>query len=241
MSALSSVLPQGLDSYAWIILGVLAAVSVLALTVSLYKVAQFARLGVGRRRTARAVLDRWQAGDADAALALAARRDCAAVRVLHATLAARQAHPHDRGAVRERATQAALDELSTLTGSMRALEAVVQAAPMLGLLGTVVGMIEAFGRLSRAAGAVDPSVLAGGIWTALITTAVGLAIAIFFYFVAIWLEGRITAERETYESLISAVLHGGPPADGLHAPVPPMAQPAPPQHVAPPPSHPARA
>ena len=91
---------------------------------------------------------------------------------------------------------------------MRALEAVVQAAPMLGLLGTVVGMIEAFGKLSQSKGAVDPSVLAGGIWTALITPAVGLAIAIIFYFVSIWLEGRIAREREAIERLISTVLNG---------------------------------
>ena len=55
---------------------------------------------------------------------------------------------------------------------------------------------------------MDPSVLAGGIWTALITTAVGLAIAIFFYFISLWLEGRIAREREALERLISTVLHG---------------------------------
>jgi len=61
-----------------------------------------------------------------------------------------------------------------------------QAAPMLGLLGTVVGMIKAFGTLEQT-GAADPSQLAGSISLALFTTAAGLIVAIpaifgfFFY------------------------------------------------------------
>lgn len=203
-----SVLPDDLDSFAWIILGVLALVSVVALTVAFYKIFQFAALGVGRRKGANQIVDRWLKGEGDAALELAVKRDTSLVRVLFATLSGLKAAPNDKGYVRELATQAALDELAQMGRRMRALEAVVQAAPMLGLLGTVVGMIEAFGKLSQSSGAVDPSVLAGGIWTALITTAVGLAIAIFFYFIATWLEGRINREREAIERLISTVLHG---------------------------------
>lgn len=201
-------LTEQLDGYAWIILGVLAAVSVLALTVAFYKVVQFASLGVGRRKAADQILDRWLSGDGDGALRLAERRDSAGVRVLFAALSGFRAAPQDRTYVRELATQSALEELGRMTAHMRAIDSVVQAAPMLGLLGTVVGMIEAFAQLSRSAGAVDPSVLAGGIWTALLTTAVGLAIAIFFYFIAMWLEGRIARERAALERLISTVLHG---------------------------------
>jgi len=91
---------------------------------------------------------------------------------------------------------------------MRLLEAVVQGAPMLGLLGTVIGMIDAFSTLAAADGAVDPGLLAGGIWTALTTTAAGLAIALVTYFIAAWLEARIAQERQTMETLISAAIHG---------------------------------
>lgn len=57
-------------------------------------------------------------------------------------------------------------------------------APMLGFLGTVTGMIEAFQEIQRLQGNVNPSVLAGGIWEALLTTAAGLIVgimALFFY------------------------------------------------------------
>ena len=46
------------------------------------------------------------------------------------------------------------------------------------------------------------------IWTALTTTAAGLAIALVAYFIAAWLEGRIDDERQTIEMVISAAIHG---------------------------------
>ena len=53
-----------------------------------------------------------------------------------------------------------------------------RVAPLLGLLGTVIGMIETFSRLASASGAIDMTLLADGIWQALLTTAAGLLIAI---------------------------------------------------------------
>ena len=48
----------------------------------------------------------------------------------------------------------------------------------MGLLGTVMGMVQAFNKVAQYKGQVDPSILAGGIWEALLTTAAGLAVAI---------------------------------------------------------------
>jgi len=192
----------------WAVLGVLALLSVAALSVALFKAAQFLRLGVGRHRRAEDALDLWLSGQGDAALALADARATVTLRVLFAALSALRAAPEDRAYARELATQTALDELATMERRLRFLDGVVQAAPMLGLLGTVIGMIEAFGQLAADVGAIDPGALAGGIWTALLTTAVGLAVAIPFYFAALWLEGRVTRERAALERLISAALHG---------------------------------
>ena len=91
---------------------------------------------------------------------------------------------------------------------MRSLDMVVQAAPMLGLLGTVVGMIDAFGVLSQTQGAIDPTLLASGIYTALATTAAGLTIALVAFFIATWLESRIDRERNMIEAVMSAAIHG---------------------------------
>ena len=58
------------------------------------------------------------------------------------------------------------------------LEVISQVSPLIGLLGTVIGMIDSFNELELGGSLVDPSILAGGIWTALLTTAMGLIVAI---------------------------------------------------------------
>lgn len=66
-------------------------------------------------------------------------------------------------------------ELEKRTGLLATIAAI---APMLGFLGTVTGMIKAFQEVQRLQGNVNPSVLAGGIWEALLTTAAGLFVGI---------------------------------------------------------------
>lgn len=186
----------------------LGTLSALALTVTFFKVIQFIALGVGRRRAAESILSDWLGGNPDAAVREAKKQKSVLARVLQATFSGLRARPGDQAYAEELGRQTAIEELARLTSRMRVLEAVVQAAPMLGLLGTVIGMIDAFGALSRAEGAVDPALLAEGIWTALTTTAVGLIIAIIFYFVATWLEARIDRERQLIETLMSAAIYG---------------------------------
>ncbi|MDD3312173.1 MotA/TolQ/ExbB proton channel family protein [Pseudodesulfovibrio sp.] len=78
----------------------------------------------------------------------------------------------------EAAIQAAgEDVLFEFNARLDFLATTATAAPLMGLLGTVIGMINAFSRLS-ASGDVDITMLAGGIWQALLTTAAGLCIAI---------------------------------------------------------------
>tara|TARA_R110002096_G_scaffold13572_10_gene47886 strand:- start:851 stop:1510 length:660 start_codon:yes stop_codon:yes gene_type:complete len=192
----------------------LMALSALATTVTLYKTVQFAMLGLGQQRAARACLADWQHGRRDKALTAAQTNKGVLLRMLRAVMGALTERPDDKEWAEEIGRQIALAELARINKWMRGLEAAVQAAPMLGLLGTVVGMIDAFGTLAKSQGGVDPALLAGGIWTALTTTAIGLAIAIVFYFVAIWLEGRIEAERSAMEELLSATIHGHADAVG---------------------------
>jgi biopolymer transport protein ExbB len=62
---------------------------------------------------------------------------------------------------------------------------------MLGFFGTVIGMIRAFQEIQNLQGNVNPSVLAGGIWEALVTTATGLLVGILALFAYNFLIGRI--------------------------------------------------
>lgn len=186
----------------------LALLSVLAITVAFYKLFQFSSLGVGHDGDAEEIIDDWLSGRSGEAIRAAAERDSVHARVLQAVFSGLQARPDDKGYASELGRQTALLELAAMQRRMRVLETVVQAAPMLGLLGTVIGMINAFSTLSSAEGALDPALLAGGIWTALTTTALGLAIALVTYVVANWLEGRIDSERQSIETFVSAAIHG---------------------------------
>lgn len=69
-------------------------------------------------------------------------------------------------------------ELKRLNDNLHIMELIGRIAPLIGLLGTVLGMVEAFKTLAGLKGTVDPSLLAGGIWEALITTVAGLFVAI---------------------------------------------------------------
>jgi biopolymer transport protein ExbB len=186
----------------------LALLSVIAVTVVIFKIVEFARIGVGERRRAEEILDHWLTGRTEDAARMAAERASVLSRILQAVFSGVQARPGDASYAEELGRQTAIIELARMSDKMRLLEMVVQSAPMLGLLGTVIGMIDAFSVLARTQGAVDPSELAGGIWTALTTTAVGLSVALVAYFLASWLEGRIERERNLIEAVISAAIYG---------------------------------
>lgn len=84
----------------------------------------------------------------------------------------------DAGAAQAEVARVGNRLLRRLEGWLRWLAGIAQLCPLLGLLGTVLGMIEAFMRIEQAGAVVDPGVLSGGIWQALLTTAFGLTIAI---------------------------------------------------------------
>ncbi len=188
------------------VLAVLFLISLIATATSIFKILQFVRIGVGRHAAANAALVKWNIGEKKLAYDIAAGNFAPLSRVAAQTMHSLGLAPEHPEIAKEQAVHVAKEILNKLAGYMRILESVVQAAPMLGLLGTVLGMIDAFGELAKGDGAVDPSQLAGGIFVALSTTALGLIIAIPFYFIANWLESRIDAERVAMEATISAIL-----------------------------------
>lgn len=190
------------------VLVALLVVSLVATATAVVKVLSFGRLGVGRHRVAREALKQWASGDASGAYQQASADGAALSRVVSEAITGVWRWPNDKERSREMATGAALSLLDQMTKHVRVLETSVQAAPMLGLLGTVLGMIAAFNEMSLSGGAVDPTELAGGIWIALSTTALGLIIAIPFYFFTSWIEGRIDRERAAMDTAILAIVYG---------------------------------
>ena len=79
-------------------------------------------------------------------------------------------------------------------------------APLLGLLGTITGMIKAFMVIEEAGGKVDAQALAGGIWEAMITTGVGLTVAIPLVILLHFLEGAVERRGQSMQSCSALLL-----------------------------------
>ncbi len=117
---------------------------------------------------------------------------------------------HDR--VKEAIENAGNQEVSKLEKGLIVLASVAGIAPLLGFLGTVTGMIQAFMTIQDLAGAANPSDLAGGIWEALITTAFGLivgipALALYNYFLSA--VKKLVSEMETVANDVVDVIQEG--------------------------------
>jgi len=183
---------------------ILLVLSLVATTVIIMKLVQFLWVGVGSSRRTERALQAWLNGHTQEAVDVARKgRAPASLALAHGMRGL--ANGVDEQIVREDVERVALEGLGGLKSNMRVLEATVQIAPLLGLFGTVIGMISAFQALQNAGSEADPAVLAGGIWVALMTTAVGLAVAIPVAFVNYWLEGRIERERETTEAALTSL------------------------------------
>ena len=99
----------------------------------------------------------------------------------------------DEQALRFAVQEAALAELPVLERRIGSLAAIAQIAPLLGLLGTLLGMIRTFWLFNQGGNYATPAVLADGMWTALIAAATGLMVAIPTHLARHFLNGRVRA------------------------------------------------
>ncbi|MDX1457495.1 MAG: MotA/TolQ/ExbB proton channel family protein [Marinobacter sp.] len=97
----------------------------------------------------------------------------------------------DPATLRETLARDARSALEPFEAPLKIIEVIAALAPLLGLLGTVLGMMEAFGAMAATEGRANASQLSGGIYEALTTTAAGLIVAIPFAALAAWIEFRL--------------------------------------------------
>ncbi len=103
-------------------------------------------------------------------------------------------HDRPRSEIREAIEDASVHEVPRLERNLPVLATVAHVAPLLGLLGTVTGLVAAFQVIESKATAlnpVNPGDLAGGIWEALLTTVFGLCVAIPTYVAYNYLVSRV--------------------------------------------------
>lgn len=167
--------------------------SVISLTVILERT--FFWVGVGMRRNedlVHDVLDLSQKGDWEAIREKAAGSKNYVIRVLISGILHREYSPD------KAMESAAAEEISRMRRFMGVLDTMITVAPLLGILGTVIGIIESFDMLASV-GIEHPRAVTGGIAQALITTASGLSIAIITVFPFNYFNARIERAAQIIE------------------------------------------
>lgn len=188
--------------------------SIVGLAVFLERLVAFARLPTDDGSFVEHVLQIHRGPDPEQAVRICQSRGGPVAHVL-ASLLTNQQLP------REEREQAVLvvgnRQLRRLERGLRTIAVVARLAPLMGLLGTVVGLVEAFRTVSQEMGAAaDPSVLANGIWQALLTTVAGLLVAIPAIVSHEWLQSRVDEMALRMQEAVAhivTVLHLDPPGE----------------------------
>jgi len=181
----------------------LALCSVIAVTVFFYKIWQFwgqLQLASNNSDAARKL---WALNQRSEALLKVNRQLNPRSKIIASTLSLFEHSALSLSEAKAEVVRIAQLLISQLHSYLRVLEVIAMIAPLLGLLGTVLGMIEAFKAMEAAGSQVNPAILSGGIWQALLTTAVGMAVAIPVSIAHSWLERRVEVETDKIQDDIN--------------------------------------
>lgn len=149
--------------------------SVLALVIFLERMIRFARLRIQGYGLVEKIARHVKNGEDHQAYELASKSNTPMGRIL---VNAMEVKDQDREILETVIVHATDAEVRDLSRYLQTLATIGNIAPLLGLLGTVLGMIKAFMVIQQMGGKVNAAVLAGGIWEAMLTTALGLAVAL---------------------------------------------------------------
>ena len=184
----------------------IAALSVLTVALILWKIWRLMLMGAWAGRRTEAAVQRWENGDASVARTmLDGRRSLRAI-VAGTAMETQTGDQFDNTEAREEIQRVAKNQLARARSGLRALDLIATIAPLLGLLGTVLGMIAAFQTLQEAGSRADPAALAGGIWEALLTTAAGMAVAIPAGVALAWFESVADRAQADMEDAVTRIL-----------------------------------
>ncbi|WP_299322911.1 MotA/TolQ/ExbB proton channel family protein [Parasphingopyxis sp.] len=187
------------------IIVILAILALVALGVALVKFVQFTRLGVGRSGFVSGIVGSIQDNRYDDAVRDLEPRRNPVARVMVAAIRGKTNERMNDTVVREEVARVAEAQLDGLERGLALLSLIATIAPLLGLLGTVLGMIEAFQQMETVGDRIEPAVLAGGIWEALLTTAAGLSVAIPAAVFFTWLQRSVDVEAQRMEDAATQV------------------------------------
>lgn len=200
MTALSQM---GAGGPVLVVLGLLSLMSLAIIVVKVLQLLPVLSGDEGRQ----AALELWAQGDRTGAIARLVPGKAPADRVLHFAMATlNRDKPPGPTALWSALGHRGTAELTRMTSMIRLLELIAMIGPLLGLLGTVLGMIQSFQELEMAQGSANASILAGGIWEALLTTAAGLLVAIPAALGAGLLSVRAERAAQTIEGAVGELM-----------------------------------
>lgn len=185
------------------VMWLLLLMSVALLTMVGVKLWQFSNLQLSERDFVEDVIDDWHQADIGVAYGYLADHPSPLASVLLSTMRMTEV---DSDSAQGEGIRVANRHLQELRGLLKPIELIATLSPLLGLLGTVIGMIRAFQSLELAGAQVDPSVLSGGIWEALLTTAAGLTVAIPAVVMLNYFERQIDLLRAAMQDGITQIL-----------------------------------
>ncbi|RLB78981.1 MAG: MotA/TolQ/ExbB proton channel family protein [Deltaproteobacteria bacterium] len=158
-----------------VLVGPILICSVLALAIFLERMIRLGRLRIRGYGLVEKIARHIKNGEDHQAYELASTNDTPMTRILAQAM---EVKDQDRETLETVIVHSTDGEVRELSRYLQALATIGSIAPLFGLLGTVLGMIKAFMVIQEMGGKVNAAVLAGGIWEAMLTTAMGLAVAL---------------------------------------------------------------
>ena len=189
-----------------VVMPVIMALSVYVVAVVIYKTYQLYQTGAFTTAFIDHVIEAVENKKMTEAMNIASNNNSPAARVIGVTINSignRSISDEKRTRIIE---STAIREIRPYESHMRGLEMVANISPLLGLLGTVTGMVKVFAGISQTGSGVDPALLAGGIWEALIATVAGLAVAIPALAVHYIFESKIESIRATVKDAVMSIM-----------------------------------
>ena len=200
MGQLGSLLQDG-GYVVWVLL----VISVIALAIAIVKQWQFARVRPESNDGIEHALKLWRDGDRKGAIDALSNDQRFGSDIVLFAMHGRQDDGWESDALQDEIERQGSLKLRELRTYLPALEVIGMLSPLLGLLGTVLGMIDAFQAMELAGNEVDPATLSGGIWQALLTTAVGLVIAIPALAVFNWMDHKVQRVAAKLDDAVTQV------------------------------------
>jgi len=177
--------------------------SVIALAIFLERIIRYARIPERGSGLAEQVARHLREGRTDQGLEASRGSNSPMGRVLARVI---EVVDQDRETLETVISHSTDEEVRNLSRYLQVLATIGNIAPILGLLGTVLGMIKAFMVIQEMGGKVNAAVLAGGIWEAMLTTALGLSVALPTMVAHSYLVGRVDRfEARLQEGLVTFI------------------------------------